>query len=154
MKKNLAIVTLTLTLMFFVFSCNNKQDKQANTDQIEVKDSTIFGKLGDCGMSTIGLISGDTIYDISRTDEDGNEGTIYGHVVPDARFCMTIRDDGESLLKAINLSQLDKFITGYKILNCDIILNAATKPDTVQIISLSNDSLIVIGKNGRKSFIL
>jgi len=154
-------------LTVFAVSCQNKPQKSApiETDTTEVaidseavvRDTTLYGECGECGMSTFCLITDkkDTIY-VARSSEDGYEGKIYGSIIIGDRFCMTIRHDEQTLVKAINLTELDKFIKGrYKILNCHVLLMGNTeKADTLDITALDSDegNLELEGPHGKLKF--
>ena len=143
-------------------SCGNK--RQADNPQkksvddsakivIPVKDSTIYGRAGDCGMSTFCLIKddGDTLY-VCRTSESGVDGIIFGDLVLGDRFCMIAGDHNTSLVRAINLTQLELFVDKYKIFNGNIILSGpdTEKGDTIKILNLSPDKFIYEDMEGKK----
>ena len=113
------------------------------------KDSTRYGVAGDFGMSTFCLITdeGDTIL-VTRSSEDGTDGSIYGDAQPGDRFCMTLRDNGEVLGLAINLTQLERHTKNYRIWNGRLILHPDSKPDTVAIDVLNAHTFIYVSSNG------
>jgi len=164
MDKKFLYIPLVIFAFFFLASCGDKpaQNGKANTKSeadsptviIQVKDSTLYGKAGDCGMSTFCMIcdNGDTIY-VDRTSEAGVDGVIYGDLILDDRFCMIISNDKQSLVSAINLSQLNTFVRDYKILNGRLILQGPDleRGDTVQIVKLSSKQFVVKDINGERS---
>ena len=149
---------------FFLTSCVDKPARSGKADTkieadsptviIQAKDSTLYGKAGDCGMSTFCLIcdNGDTLY-VDRSSEAGVDGVIYGDLILDDRFCMIISNDKQSLVSAINLSQLNTFVKDYKILNGRLILQGPDleRGDTVQIMKLSSKECIVKDIHGERS---
>ena len=132
-----AIVMLTL-----LTACNSKKGEsnipnttnEATADTIateQVADSTIYGTSGeDFGMSTFCLITdkGDTLQ-VCRTANDGTDANIYGSIEYGDRYAMTTRDNGESLGVLINLTELDKKLKNYEIVNGKLIV----KGDTVAL---------------------
>ena len=158
---------LPLSLLLLVAACQNNPQNKVLTPGVgdsdtmmvidgkaAIVDSSVYGRAGECGMSTFCLISdkGDTIY-VDRSSEDGYEGQIYGDLNIDDRFCLLTRDNGQSLLSAINLTQLDKFIKGrYKILNNHVILmgRETEKADTLDVeeLSLEDNLLRLKGPQG------
>ena len=147
-----------------VCSCINKPSdtnvpqKETEVDSpvviIQIQDSTLYGKAGDCGMSTFCLIcdNGDTMY-VDRTSEAGVDGVIYGDLILDDRFCMITADSNQSLVSAINLTQLGALVKDYKIINGRLILHGPNpeKGDTVQIVTLTADSLVVKDTGGKRT---
>ncbi len=162
-KKHFSIFFF-VSLLLMMVSCGNKPTTDTKTTVmsevdspaviIQVKDSTLYGKAGDCGMSTFCMIcdSGDTIY-VDRTSEEGVDGVIYGDLILDDRFCMIISDDKQSLVSAINLTQLNAFVKDYKIQNGRLILKGhdLEKGDTVQIVKLSSKEFVVSDVHGKRS---
>jgi len=143
-----------LAVIVFMTGCNQKPVRQAApamTDSVEVeaprveeKDSTLYGVAGDFGMSTFCLITdkGDTVL-VTRDTESGKDGIIYGDVQPGDRYSLITCDHGKALSSAINLTQLEHFTKNYKIMNGYLILTPSSKPDTVHIKFLNDDSLVV-----------
>lgn len=130
-------------------------ENQADTPTVimQIKDSTLYGRAGDCGMSTFCLVcdNGDTMY-VDRTSEAGVDGTIYGDLILDDRFCMITADSNQSLVLAVNLSQLENFVKDYKVINGRLILQGANpeKGDTVRIVRLTADTLVVSDIHGER----
>lgn len=158
---------LPLFFLLLVAACQNKPQNKVFTpgagdsdttmvidSKAAVVDSSVYGRAGECGMSTFCLISdkGDTIF-VVRSSDDGYEGRIYGDLNMDDRFCLLTREKGQALLSAINLTQLDKFIKGrYKILNNHVILRGkeTEKADTLDVeeLSLEDNLLRLKGPQG------
>ncbi|MBQ8050996.1 MAG: hypothetical protein IJ197_05415 [Bacteroidaceae bacterium] len=178
---------LTIILMFALLFAGCKPTPQTTeespikTDTVEVvtalPDTTIWGYLGeDTGMSTLQFITdqGDTL-EIYRTSQyTGEDGRLLGEVrnLSD-RFAITLAEGGETLLTAINATQLaqewdtedgsidikaDGSIestnlpyNGWKLWNGHILLTSqqqreygkATRIDTMDIEVLDEDSLII-----------
>ena len=57
----------------------------------------------------------------------------------------TTTDGGEALDCAINVTEVKALTHDFKIVNGKLLLNVATSPDTVQIMTLSADSLVAKG---------
>lgn len=162
MKRNAFWIFLFACFTVFAGSCGNKPQGTASSGNVVedsaeivmgVKDSTMYGRAGDCGMSTFCLIrdDGDTLY-VSRTSEKGEDGLIQGDLILDDRFCMIAGDHSTSLVLAINLTQLNHFVKNYKILNGKVVLPASNpeKCDTIQILELTSDSLVYKDMSGRR----
>lgn len=159
-----------------------KEEPQEVVDEDTVQvtigpDSTLWGRLGeDTGMSTLQFITnrGDTM-EIYRTNQyTGKDGKLLGEIsnLKD-RYAITLAADGESLLTAINVSQLirdwqtkkgcmkienDGTVTSqelpyrtWKIWNGHILFSSTqqleygsvNRVDTMDIVSLDRDSLII-----------
>jgi len=155
-----------------------QEEVQEDTVEVAlVPDSTLWGHLGeDTGMSTLQFITdrGDTL-EIYRTNQyTGEDGQLMGEIrnLKD-QFAVTLAADGESLLTAINASQLmrkwqaekgemqiekDGSITSqdlpyraWQLWNGRIMLTStqqleygtANRVDTMEIVTLNRDSLIL-----------
>lgn len=155
-----------------------REEVQEDTVEVAlVPDSTLWGHLGeDTGMSTLQFITdrGDTL-EIYRTNQyTGEDGQLMGEIrnLKD-QFAVTLAADGESLLTAINASQLmrkwqaekgemqiekDGSITSqdlpyraWQLWNGRIMLTStqqleygtANRVDTMEIVTLNRDSLIL-----------
>lgn len=162
MMRNAFRFFLFALFLVSVWSCGNKPQGTSSSGNvvedsaeivIGVKDSTMYGRAGDCGMSTFCLIrdDGDTLY-VSRTSEKGEDGLIQGDLILDDRFCMIAGDHNSSLVLAINLTQLNQFVKNYKILNGKVVLPASNpeKCDTIQILELTSDSLVYKDMSGKR----
>lgn len=166
-----------------VAACKKEKTEEPVTTATEVeateaeKDSTLWGHLGeDTGMSTLQFITdqGDTL-SIFRTDQStGEDGLILGEVRNYTdRFAITLKSDGETLLTAINATQLARRwqagnstlaiktdgtvsaqglnYNGWKLWNGHILLSGehrleagtATRIDTMDIAHLDDDSLLI-----------
>ena len=111
-------------------------DSAADTIVTEqMADSTIYGTSDEFGMSTFTLISdkGDTL-NVTRTAEDGTDGKIIGDLAEGQRYAMTTRDNNEAIGVLINLTQLNKHLKNYEIVNGKVVVNG----DTLQIEELSD----------------
>lgn len=79
---------------------------------ITMPKDALWGHLGEAtGMSVIEFItdSGDTLYLRKESEITGSNGIIYGSIRNYTdRFCITTTDDGETLLKAVNVSQMQE----------------------------------------------
>jgi hypothetical protein len=155
-----------------------QEEVQEDTVEVAlVPDSTLWGHLGeDTGMSTLQFITdrGDTL-EIYRTNQyTGEDGQLMGEIrnLKD-QYAVTLAADGESLLTAINASQLmrkwqaekgemqiekDGSITSqdlpyraWQLWNGRIMLTStqqleygtANRVDTMEIVTLNRDSLIL-----------
>lgn len=160
---NALLFSTLMTVMVFLSGCKDRPRTSAepaapDSDKVAepvagVRDTTLYGEAGDFGMSTFCLITdeGDTV-SVTRDSESGEEGVIYGDAQPGDRFGLLTREHGEALLSAINLTQLERFTKDFKLLNGRVILSSGSHPDTVSIVSLDNDSLIVNGKEGVRKY--
>ena len=151
---------------------------QQPNQQTELPDSTLWGHLGeDTGMSTMQFITeqGDTL-ELYRTNPyTGEDGRLTGEVrnLTD-RFAITITQGGETMLTAINATQLAQTwkadggelnikqdgtvdseglpYNGWKLWNGHILLSAeveheygkVTRIDTMDILWLDEDSLVIL----------
>lgn len=157
MKKYCLGVLLLST--FSLMSCGDKKfgekdnaDSTAvNEEALVVSDTTIFGVSGEFGMSTFTLItdSGDTL-NVSRTGEDGIDGCVAGSLEEGKRYAMTVRENGESIARLINLSQVEAITKDYKICNAHLILMNDEHPDTVEVLKLTDTELVVEGSEGKR----
>ncbi len=79
---------------------------------ITMPKDALWGHLGEAtGMSVIEFITdnGDTLYLKRESEITGRSGIIYGSIRNYTdRFCITITDGGETLLKAVNVSQMQE----------------------------------------------
>lgn len=145
MKKFLIYSTMILLTLSACQKSNKTNNDKAVNDSIatvvtdnQVKDSTIYGKADEFGMSTFTLITteGDTLY-LTRTDSNGKDGKIYGSLREDDRYALTTCDNKQAINTLINLTQLEKNVKDYMISNGRLIINK----DTVEIKKLT-DSVI------------
>ena len=151
MRKLLYIMVASVLTMFA--SCDwfkSKKDAEGDTTTVVApaeKDSTLYGKVvDDFGMSTfaVQLASGEEM-ELLRSHQDGGAAEIYGDVRVGDEFALTTTDGGEALDRAINVTEVKALTNDFKIINGKLLLNVATSPDTVQIMTLSADSLIAKG---------
>lgn len=79
---------------------------------ITMPKDALWGHLGEAtGMSVIEFITdgGDTLYLRKESEITGRSGIIYGSIRNYTdRFCITTTDGGETLLKAVNVSQMQE----------------------------------------------
>lgn len=79
---------------------------------ITMPENAIWGHLGEgTGMSVLEFITdaGDTLYINKESDITGHIGIIYGSIRNYTdRFCITTTDGGESLLKAVNVTEMQE----------------------------------------------
>ena len=79
---------------------------------ITMPDNAIWGHLGEnSGMSVLEFITdnGDTLYLSKESEITGQAGAIYGSIRNCTdRFCVTTTDDGATLLKAINVTEMQE----------------------------------------------
>ena len=137
------IVVVALCLL----GCRGEVATEIGEPEQVVTDSAIYGMGGDFGMSTFSLITdeGDTIA-VTRTDSLGRDGIIIGDAEPDDRYVMLTDVGRETLVRAINLTQLEKFVgDGCKVANCVVTLG----DDTLEIVYLDTDSLVYATSDGR-----
>lgn len=140
MRKSVLTSILLIICLSFV-ACNGKKtqptvaDKDTTTvvdttaDE-QVPDSTIYGtSTEDFGMSTFSMVAdnGDTLF-VCRTSNDGQDAKIYGSVTYGQRYAMTTRDNGESLGVLINLTELNKKLKDYEIVNGKLVVKGDTVP--------------------------
>ena len=140
-------------------SCGgNKTENGGNADSVAVneeaqvvRDTTLYGVSGEFGMSTFTLITdaGDTLH-VSRTGEDGIDGLVAGSLEEGKRYAMTVRENGESIARLINLSQLEGLTKDYKICNARLILQNEDKTDTVEVLKLTDTELVAEGAEGKR----
>ncbi len=162
--------------------CKKEKKEQVEVPQqppqpTVVRDSTLWGHLGeDTGMSTLQFITdeGDTL-DVYRTSQyTGEDGQLLGEVRNYTdRFAITLGEGNETLVKAINVTQLARHwetpdgemdlkadgtvsskelpYNGWKLWNGHILLSSeqqqeygkATRVDTMDIVVLDDDSLVI-----------
>ena len=151
MRKLLYIMVASVLTMFA--SCDwfkSKKDAEGDTTTVVAPvevDSTLYGKVvDDFGMSTFAVqqTSGQEL-ELLRSHQDGGAAEIYGDVRVGDEFALTTTDGGEALDRAINVTEVKALTNDFKIINGKLLLNVATSPDTVQILTLSADSLIAKG---------
>ena len=151
MRKLLYIMVASVLTMFA--SCDwfkSKKDAEGDTTTVVAPaevDSTLYGKVvDDFGMSTFAVqqTSGQEL-ELLRSHQNGGAAEIYGDVRVGDEFALTTTDGGEALDRAINVTEVKALTNDFKIINGKLLLNVATSPDTVQILTLSADSLIAKG---------
>lgn len=150
----LASLILMSGMLFSLQGCKDKKTtpkSSVSPTPVVTKaeaDSSICGIANeDFGMSTFAITTEDgRSVQVVRTRNDGTDGDIYGDVAPGDKFVMTTTDDGESLGVAINVTQVERFTKKYRVLNARLILNPENAPDTVNVLHLSTDSLVAVGR--------
>ena len=135
-RKSLPVL---LVCILSLTACNGNKghnDASVQTDSLAADtivadssaDSTIYGtSTEDFGMSTFSMVTdkGDTL-DLCRTSEDGTEAQIYGSVEYNDRYAMTTRDNGTAVGVLINLTELDRKVKNYEIVNGKLIVGGDT----------------------------
>lgn len=154
MKLSNRYLLLALSVAVAFVSCKNKSNMPAlpadsgsaavDGDDNAAPDSTIYGEAGDFGMSTFCIVTdhGDTLL-MDRTAANGQDGRIYGDAQPGDRYSLITTDNNQALKCAINLTELDRFIKDYKIVNGRLMLMHDDKPQKVEIVWLDEDSLVL-----------
>lgn len=153
MKKTVWLILLAVCatgLLIFSFCnrcCSSSGDGLA-TDSDTVAtvlqpDTTIYGESLEYGMSTFSLRTdaGDTL--LLDRNGNGRDGQLYGNLDHEGdRFALTVLgadSDMPSVGTAINLSDLSHFDISWAIHNGRLLIG----PDTVNILSLSSQCLVV-----------
>ncbi len=127
--KRIAYIFTAIVCALYMISCNpaseHKDVSPAETPSpdIDVNDTdtlllitmpkdALWGHLGEAtGMSVIEFITddGDTLYLRKESEITGHSAIIYGSIRNYTdRFCLTTTDGGETLLKAVNVSQMQE----------------------------------------------
>ena len=164
---------------------NATQNTVPDSDSItaDIPDSTLWGHLGvDTGMSALEFITddGDTL-ELYRTNPyTGEDGKLIGEIRNFTdRFAITVSPDGETMLTAINATQLastwktekgsisihengtissdEQPYDGWKLWNGHILLSSQQKQeygivnrvDTLDLVLLSRDSLVIRNEFGQ-----
>ncbi|MEG1579801.1 MAG: hypothetical protein RR386_00885 [Bacteroidaceae bacterium] len=132
---------------FAVSSCGHKVSPYAADSLLTGKDSTLYGVAGECGMSTFCLVvdSGEPIY-VTRDNEAGQYGDILGELNEGDSFSLSTRDNGEVLVRAINLTGLSRFPITYRIFNGHFVLDN----HVATIDKFDKDSLVVVYSDGSR----
>lgn len=170
--------------MLLMLACTGeKQNRQESdapaTDTVEAvqQDSTLWGHLGeDTGMSALQLITdqGDTLELYRTSPYTGEDGHLMGEIRNFSdRFAVTLTDDGETMLTAINATQFARQWTneqgtllvkpdgtvesqglpyhGWQMWNGHLLLTSeqqqeygtVVRTDTMNIVALDDDSLVI-----------
>lgn len=117
----------------------------------QVADSTIYGVSDGFGMSTFVMQdSAGNYYEVMRMADDGTYGEIYGSLAEGQKYAMTVRQGGEVLDKLYNLTQLEKFVDEYRLLNGALYLKAGAEWEEVEVTSLDENGFTAVGKNGNE----
>lgn len=82
---------------------------------ITMPEDALWGHLGErTGMSVLEFITdkGDTLYINKESEITGKPGIIYGSIRNYTdRFCLTTTDGGETLVKAVNVTEMQELWT-------------------------------------------
>ena len=142
--KQILLCTTAVLLAFSACQKTNKTSKQESVSDSttcvspdsQISDSTMYGIADEFGMSSFTLISdqGDTLY-LTKTSDSGKDGKIYGSLRENERYALTTCDNNQAIDILINLTQLNKHLKDYEIMNGHVILHR----DTIHIEEL-NDS--------------
>ncbi len=137
------MIRKTLPLLFvgliFLTACKGRKTNSDNSAQADTlaadtaladssADSTLYGtSTEDFGMSTFSMVTdkGDTL-DLCRTSDDGTEAQIYGSVEYNDRYALTTRDNGTAVGVLINLTELDRKLKDYEIVNGKLVVAGDT----------------------------
>ena len=108
----------------------------------------------DAAATHLVLVADDgRLLELALTNEaDGSIGGHYARIYGDrddtARYAVTICPDGESVGTVINLSQLDRFTSHYRIHNGTVIITDGENEDPVVIGQLDDHNFKAKGKSG------
>ena len=149
---------LLITILAAVITgCNKSQapSKDATTDSTTVSapsDSTIYGvATDDFGMSSFAIMWGDSLIEVALTSSGGEEAVVCGSREPGDSFAITITDNGEALVRSINITQLKKHVNDYVIHNARLFMKGSRgELEPVDISELSDEGLSVVFPNGEK----
>ncbi len=156
MKKTITLTLMALSAILITACTGEKTKPAADNDSTMVQsapaaetDTMIYGTSSEFGMSTFTLVTdaGDTL-NLTRDAADGSMAHIYGDIDEEQRYAITTRDNGDALGTAINLSQLDKFVPDYKLLNGRIIIKDGDKSDTLNFVQMDNEGVTFVRPNG------
>lgn len=113
-------------------------------------DRTLYGKGGDFGMSTFTLVAeSGRRYSVTRISEKGEEGLIYGSLVPGQRYALLTDADGDALEVLINVDELQHFVhDSYYIYNGQLVLTLNGNREWVDIRTLSPHVFEAEGRGG------
>ena len=138
--------------VFILGSCTEK--KAVSSDSLSAhpadslisgKDTTLYGIAGECGMSTFCLISGDKEpLIVTRDNERGEYGLIYGDLNEGDSFSLSTRDNMETLAKAINITQMRSFPVKFSVFNGNLVVDG----HVAEIDRLDKDSLLISFSDG------
>lgn len=165
--KNLYSVSLLL-LSALLWSCGGNVEKKTeeaadtlSAEQapkvpvVDSPDTTVYGRADGFGQGGFALVADDgRLLELSLTSEtdgsiDGHYARIYGDRDDTARYAVTIRPDGEAAGTVINLSQLNRFTSHYRIHNGTVIITDGENEDPVEIEQLDDHNFKAKGKSGK-----
>lgn len=122
---------------------------------VDSPDTTVYGRADGFGQGGFALVADDgRLLELSLTSEadgsiDGHYARIYGDRDDTARYAVTIAPDGEAAATVINLSQLDRFTSHYRIHNGTVIITDGKNEDPVEIEQLDDHAFRAKGKSGK-----
>lgn len=133
MKAGFSVCAVFVAFCFLVCSCDRTQTKKTGNHSTEVDsvshpqnmvghadtllvvtmpEDALWGHLGEgTGMSVLEFITdkGDTLFIYKESEFTGEAGFILGSIRNYTdRFCITTTDSGQTLLKAVNVTQLQE----------------------------------------------
>ena len=166
MTRKYAFLLLCLCLLTGLNGCRQQTNPREGADSLQtdtladtalVDTTMITGISGEFGMSTFTLAtaSGDTL-ELLRDGEDGSPAAIYGSLVYDTRYAVTLRDGGEALATAYNLDELDRMVARlpeverYRLHKGMLILYRSDHADTVQVEFLGPEAFLAKAKDGHE----
>ena len=88
---------------------------------------------------------------MTRTADDGTEGIIYGDAQPGDRYYLLTTPDSQTLVTAINLTLLNRYLSDYNIVNGRLVLRPESGSDTVTIDDLDEEQLIYHDARGKRT---
>lgn len=165
--KNLYLVSLLL-ISTLLWACGGNVEKKSEeaadtlaAEQaqrmpvVDTPDTTVYGRADGFGQGGFALVADDgRLLELALTNEadgsiDGHYARIYGDRDDTARYAVTICPDGESVGTVINLSQLDRFTSHYRIHNGTVIITDGENEDPVVIEQLDDHNFKAKGKSGK-----
>ena len=137
-KHSLSLLALAFSLALMA-SCGKKPQPAAGQADVtsaetavadQIPDSTLYGVGGEVGMSNFTLTTetGDTL-NVTRTALDGTDGEVYGSLREGDRYAMTTRDNGEAIGVLINLTELERKVKKFDVVNGHVVAEG----DTLQL---------------------
>lgn len=153
-----SILPLLAAALLALAACAGKQagppdgaDTETPAPPATEADSTVYGISGEFGMSTFTLVTdgGDTLC-LTRDGADGSMAGICGSLEEGQRYAATLRDSGTALATLVNLGQLERFVTDYALLNGRLVVDRGGGPDTLALVSMDEDSLVLMRKDGQE----
>lgn len=115
-----------------------------------IPDSMLYGHACGMGQSAMTFVTdaGDTL-DLAFSDDEGREAQIIGDREDSARYVVTLTADKEGIKRMINISQLDRHMTGYALCNGHLALqNAEGELRLVEVETLTDDAFVAVDEDG------